>query len=234
MGLLPKISVASDFEPSVIRVDFKMGYARPVACVNNPRSAGACFVAGTLVHTDKGLVPIEKLRVGDKVLAQPEMKGEQAYKRVVNTFEFEDKDVYLLIFGTQDKVDQIVATGNHPFWVKDRGWLQLCDISPGEEFELPDGTFASAYCVERIYQTEKTDIGWVLGKYIRYNDFRGDLVDLRDGRIAFGEEHVPLELVDSAGHLINFKTRVYNIEVEDFHTYYVGQLGAWVRGFIRV
>jgi Pretoxin HINT domain len=133
--------------------------ANPQTIINNPRSVTACFVAGTLVHTDKGLVPIEKLRVGDKVLAQPEMKGEQAYKRVVNTFEFEDKDVYLLIFGTQDKVDQLVATGNHPFWVKDRGWLQLSDISPGEEFELPDGTFASAYCVKPIYQTEKADIG---------------------------------------------------------------------------
>ena len=25
-----------------------------------------------------------------------------------------------------------------------------------------------------------------------------------------------------------FKARVYNLEVEDFHTYYVGELGVWV------
>ena len=46
----------------------------------------ACFVAGTLVHTKEGLVPIEQIRVGDWVLSQPEQKGERAYKRVVKTF----------------------------------------------------------------------------------------------------------------------------------------------------
>ncbi|WP_408640595.1 Hint domain-containing protein [Allosphingosinicella deserti] len=34
---------------------------------------GACFVAGTQVHTPEGLAAIEKLRPGDLVLAQPEL-----------------------------------------------------------------------------------------------------------------------------------------------------------------
>jgi len=46
------------------------------------------LVAGTLVHTDKGLVPIEQLKVGDMVLSKHESNtGEQAYKRVVSTFK---------------------------------------------------------------------------------------------------------------------------------------------------
>jgi len=46
------------------------------------------FVAGTLVHTDQGLVPIEQLKVGDMVLSKDESNtGEQAYKRVVSTFK---------------------------------------------------------------------------------------------------------------------------------------------------
>jgi hypothetical protein len=61
--------------------------------LNTPKSAGACLVAGTLVHTKDGLKPIEQIQVGDWVLSQPEDKGEQAYKRVVNTFSFEDKAV---------------------------------------------------------------------------------------------------------------------------------------------
>ncbi|HNE92343.1 MAG TPA: Hint domain-containing protein, partial [Agitococcus sp.] len=45
------------------------------------------FVAGTLVHTDKGLVPIEQLQVGDMVLSKHESgQGEKAYKRVISTF----------------------------------------------------------------------------------------------------------------------------------------------------
>ncbi|MDP3799333.1 MAG: hypothetical protein Q8R06_19690, partial [Polaromonas sp.] len=35
----------------------------------------ACFAAGTLVHTDQGPLPIEKVRVGTKVLSQPENGG---------------------------------------------------------------------------------------------------------------------------------------------------------------
>ncbi|MCL2076530.1 MAG: Hint domain-containing protein [Betaproteobacteria bacterium] len=31
-----------------------------------------CFIAGTLVHTREGLVPIEQIKVGDWVLSKPE------------------------------------------------------------------------------------------------------------------------------------------------------------------
>ena len=36
------------------------------------------FVAGTLVHTDKGLVPIQEIKVGDWVLSRPELGGKDA------------------------------------------------------------------------------------------------------------------------------------------------------------
>lgn len=47
----------------------------------------ACFIAGTLVHTDKGLVPINKIKVGDRVLSRDENNpdAENVYKRVVST-----------------------------------------------------------------------------------------------------------------------------------------------------
>lgn len=38
-----------------------------------------CFIAGTLVHTQNGLVAIEKIKVGDMVLSQPEGKGPLSY-----------------------------------------------------------------------------------------------------------------------------------------------------------
>ena len=40
------------------------------------------FVAGTLVHTDKGLVPIQELKVGDRVLSRDEHNpnGDLIYK----------------------------------------------------------------------------------------------------------------------------------------------------------
>ena len=58
-----------------------------------PAHVGGGFVAGTLVHTDRGLVRIEKIRVGDMVLSQPEETGELTHKRVLRTVSFEDKEV---------------------------------------------------------------------------------------------------------------------------------------------
>lgn len=46
---------------------------------------GAGFAAGTPVHTEQGLVPIEKIRVGAHVLSQPEQGGERDYRPVINT-----------------------------------------------------------------------------------------------------------------------------------------------------
>ncbi len=48
------------------------------------RAAAACFVAGTLVQTDRGLVPIETLKVGDMVLSRSEFLPDSAseYKPV--------------------------------------------------------------------------------------------------------------------------------------------------------
>jgi hypothetical protein len=52
--------------------------------IKDKKMTASGFVAGTLVHTDKGLVPIEQLKVGDMVLSKHESgEGEQAYKPVV-------------------------------------------------------------------------------------------------------------------------------------------------------
>ena len=60
----------------------------------------ACFIAGTLILTDKGQIPIEKLSIGDCVLTR---KG---YKRIIKTMSQEAK--VITKFG-------ITATPTHPF-----------------------------------------------------------------------------------------------------------------------
>lgn len=90
------------------------------------------FVAGTLVHTHTGLVPIEQIKVGDMVLSKPENgEGELAYKPVVNIFEFDDKEVWFIEISTvfsqshedikagniKFSHDILIATSNHQFWL---------------------------------------------------------------------------------------------------------------------
>ncbi|MDQ9022227.1 hypothetical protein RFI02_14055 [Acinetobacter sichuanensis] len=81
------------------------------------------FAKGTLVHTDKGLVPIQDIKVGDRVLSLSENgEGETAYKCVVNTFKSAEKKE--LMGGLFD----IFCTDDHPFWEIGRGWVPLKDM----------------------------------------------------------------------------------------------------------
>ncbi|MDO4250892.1 MAG: hypothetical protein Q4C68_05210 [Moraxella sp.] len=96
-----------------------------------------CFVAGTLVHTDKGLVPIQDIQVGDMVLSKPEDgTGEPEFKPVLKTFVHEDKEIWIvelakntaMIDAKGDILDyqllensklycSFLSTANHPVWV---------------------------------------------------------------------------------------------------------------------
>ncbi|MCG2575353.1 Hint domain-containing protein, partial [Acinetobacter sp. ME22] len=56
-----------------------------------------CFVAGTLVTTDKGKVPIQDIKVGDLVLSKPEDGiGEPEFKPVLKTFVHEQKPIWMV------------------------------------------------------------------------------------------------------------------------------------------
>lgn len=91
------------------------------------------FVAGTLVHTDKGLVPIEQIKVGDLVLSKHESgEGETAYKRVVSRFKsVEKRKICAISFvdklpqkrrdivpATINEFETVYLTDNHPIWVQ--------------------------------------------------------------------------------------------------------------------
>ena len=67
----------------------------------DPLASG--FAAGTLVHTDKGPVPIENIQVGDLVLSLLEPTGELAFKRVLNTITYTDKQAILVSYIAWDK-----------------------------------------------------------------------------------------------------------------------------------
>lgn len=119
-----------------------------------PERVGPCFIAGTPVHTDRGLVPIEEIKVGDLVLSQPEEGGERSYKRVARTFVHEDAPIwvvkYMLIDGDvpwghpeympKDKtLHHCYATANHPFWVEGKGWTAVEKLRESQVFQLANG-----------------------------------------------------------------------------------------------
>lgn len=87
---------------------------------------GGCLVAGTMISTKDGPVPIESIKVGDKV------KTLFGHREVLNTFRFDDKKLYQIEFedGTVVKCSE-----DHRFMIEnDEGytWISPKDIIEGE------------------------------------------------------------------------------------------------------
>ena len=106
----------------------------------------ACFAAGTLVHTDKGLIPIQDIRVGDKVLSRDENdpNGELCYKSVLKTVKTPNQEVFRFTYCAEDQYDVIesnlsyvIATKDHPFWNNTEGrWCPTIDMPSGARILL--------------------------------------------------------------------------------------------------
>jgi hypothetical protein len=133
-----------------------------------------CFVAGTLVATAVGYVAIEKIKTGDKVVSTDAETFKVANKTVVETYIRETTElVHLTING-----ELIKSTPDHPFYVKDVGFVTAGELYIGDKLL----------------------------------DFDGNTLIVEDTKTETLEEPV----------------KVYNFQVEDFHTYHVGQLGVLV------
>lgn len=86
-----------------------------------------CFVAGTLVLTSLGLVAIEKVKAGDKVIPTNPETFETAEKTVLETYIRKvSKLVYLTISG-----ELISTTIAPPFYVKDFGFVSAGELYIG-------------------------------------------------------------------------------------------------------
>ena len=131
-------------------------------------TSNACFIAGTLVHAECGLVPIEEISADQMVWAENPETGERALKRVVRTFLNEkDELVHIWVNG-----ETITCTTEHPFYVQGKGWVAAKDLKQNDRLELQSGEDAFVDAIRREKLAEPV--------------------------------------------------QVYNFEVEDFHTYYVG------------
>ena len=129
-------------------------FAAVGVAISNAVGAFQCFKEGTLVATEDGLKPIENIEVGDKVLAYDEATGEKAYKPVVRLFRNETLEWYHIFVNNEE----LVCTGGHPFFVKDKGFVSAKALSVGDILHLSDGTLVaiSAIAIEKLEQSETT------------------------------------------------------------------------------
>ena len=225
------------------------------ALEHTKKPKGACFVAGTLVHTKEGLVPIEKIKVGDYVLSKHESgEGEQSYQRVTRTFVHEAQKVrcvdvdgyteaeHMQAQASGSLLDEaasfpLVVTVDHPFWVRGKGWVEAGRLRRlVDELILVDGTYHQVYDVSDIVRTRNPKKGWLIhGLFcpIAFTSETSRWVDFEGGGVSTSyryEDRIENEGVDwwDENDSDLLRCTVYNIEVENTHTYYVGKKGVWV------
>ncbi|MBP8191164.1 MAG: cadherin-like domain-containing protein [Aquabacterium sp.] len=190
----------------------------------------ACFVAGTPVHTDQGLLPIEDVRAGTLVLSQSEEGGEIGYRRVIKKVAHLDQPVYAVqieVEGGQE-LTTVIATPNHPFWVEGplthgEHWMATEYLEPGFVLQLADGRKAHVHAAGRIRRTQYEHIAFAADDRTGV----GIVLDTSDAQIKVADRATSLNL----GKLDlgqSYLAPVYNFEVDEFHTYYVGEAGVWV------
>jgi len=106
-----------------------------LAVSDAPQMSLDCLAAGTPVWTEMGPEAVEKLRIGDRVLAQDIDTGELAYKPVLRT-TVRPPEVLMKI---QTTAEEIQASGGHPFWVSGQGWIKARNLQPGMRLHAPTG-----------------------------------------------------------------------------------------------
>lgn len=108
-----------------------------------------CLAAGTKIWTETGLKAVEKIRVGDRVLAQHPESGELAYKPVLATTLRPASELVNVMVG-----DEIMATsGGHPFWVAGDGWVKARNLKSGARLHAVAGS-AMVSATEKGTQSE--------------------------------------------------------------------------------
>ena len=95
----------------------------------------SCFAPGTKVWTLTGGQAIEKVKVGDCVLAQDVESGELAYKPVLATTVRKPRPRIRVSLGSES----IIATPSHPFWVLGQGWRLTKQLAVGDRLHTPSG-----------------------------------------------------------------------------------------------
>jgi hypothetical protein len=94
----------------------------------NPPPMGSCFVAGTPVWTVRGLVAIDHLALGDRVLSMNTETGELAYRAIVErTVRPQTEITNFTVSG-----ETIGATPVHPIWVSGKGWVRVKELKSGD------------------------------------------------------------------------------------------------------
>jgi hypothetical protein len=118
-----------------------------------------CFAAGTPVLTLTGPLAIEKLQIGDRVLAQDPDTGELAYKPVLAT----SKSPPARLLRITTSRGAVRLTLGHPFWIVGKGWRMAKESRVGDQIHALHGvavvTAIESQPMEPVFNLNVADFG---------------------------------------------------------------------------
>lgn len=145
--------------------------------------AGTCFPWNTKVWTLTGLMNIDQVKPGDRVLSQSPRTGELAYKPVLQVTRLKPSPLIEIRAGKHT----LLATRGHPFWVCGQGWRMAKDLQVGMQLHTVSGPLA----IDRLAQLPAA------------GPWYDQLKQRPDAK--------PEDVLS------------YNLVVDDFHNYFVGE-----------
>ena len=143
---------------------------------------GSCFPRGTQVWTVTGPLPVEEIKVGDRVLSQHPESGELAYKPVLETTLRNPSPMVKIHLSS----DVIETTRGHMFFVSGKGWRMAKELATGDLLRGVGG----AVSIDRLEQLPAP------GPWYEH------VAESPDAGPGYGS--------------------AYNLIVDDFHTFFVG------------
>lgn len=180
-----------------------------------------CFPAGTMVHTDAGLKPIESLAIGDRVLTRDDSSTETGpadrYEPVIALLPSEHSVLYdVEVEHSDGHTETIRSTGNHPFFVVNQIDAELAAAETRSQ--LAEG---NATICETEQRPTEAIAGPAVGRFTEVVDLRvGDALQRSDGCLA--------RIKCLTRQALDRIVATYNFTVASAHAYYVGEIGIWV------
>jgi fido (protein-threonine AMPylation protein) len=102
--------------------------------------------------------PIERIDVGDLVLAWNESTAEQVKRPVVRLFRHRKRPITVVRAVSQTGGEEIIrSTTDHPFWVSRKGWVAACALTPGDELQCIRGG-EQLFVVDASVENARADV----------------------------------------------------------------------------
>jgi hypothetical protein len=124
------------------------------AAITAARRGGWCFIAGTMICTASGSVPIEQIQPGDWVYSAHERTGELSLRPVMELYRNVVPEIWTVAYDHDHDHDPATpdatldCTPGHPFWSEDvQAFISASDLSAGSRVRLITGESARVAAV---------------------------------------------------------------------------------------